>query len=329
MAGDISYTHISGNQYQIKVRTFTNTVGTSADRCEIVIYFGDSDSAIVPRSNGPAGSCNAPAKMGIAFSACSGAALANEYTVIHTYPGNGIYTLRVDDPNRSAGILNIMNSVNTTFHLEAELIISSFWGGNSSPVMNNTPIVCSPVNAPYNYNPGAVDGDGDSLYYENFLRGSIGYSDPVASNTFYIDSLTGNVIWDLPTTIGPYVYDIKITQWKKIGGTYYYAGMTTQEVWTNITAMAGINENNNENALNVYPNPCSEIINFQLENIPKNNCRIIISDTYGKMLRNIEIKEKMSFSVTTEELSSGMYFYELINAEKSLSKGKFLIIKGF
>ncbi|MCW3071823.1 MAG: hypothetical protein JWO44_1713 [Bacteroidetes bacterium] len=107
MAGQFSYTHLSGNTYEFTVKTFTNTSGTTADRCELIIYFGDGDSAIVPRSNGPSGTCSAPALDGIIMSHCSGPLKYNVYVTAHTYAAPGTYMLRMDDPNRSAAISNI------------------------------------------------------------------------------------------------------------------------------------------------------------------------------------------------------------------------------
>jgi hypothetical protein len=327
MAGDISYTHLSGNTYKLTVRTFTNTVGTSADRCEIILYYGDGDSAVVPRSNGPIGACVSPALMGIVSLTCTGSGKSNEYISYHNYPSPGIYNLSVNDPNRSAGIMNVMNSVNTQFHLEATIVISPLWAGNSSPAFLNSPLVCSAAYATYNYNPSVFDAEGDSLYYENFLRGTAGYTDPLADNAFYIDSLTGDVVWDVPTTIGDYIYDIRITEWKNIGGNYYYAGGVMQEVWSSITAgTANVNEELIQPGVVVYPNPSNGIISFNIK-APVSTNSLIIYNSIGQAVKIIDMSGKQSDLITIEELEPGMYFYELLNSEKSFFNGKFLIIK--
>ena len=59
-AGEITYQHISGRTYKIIVTTYTNTnpLTTQADRCDLLVRFGDADSAIAPRVNGPSLLCN-------------------------------------------------------------------------------------------------------------------------------------------------------------------------------------------------------------------------------------------------------------------------------
>ena len=45
-AGEITYQWISGYTYKFTVTTYTNTFNTTADRCEVTVYFGDGDSAV-------------------------------------------------------------------------------------------------------------------------------------------------------------------------------------------------------------------------------------------------------------------------------------------
>lgn len=131
MAGDISYTHISGYTYKITVRTFTNTSGTSADRCELIMYLGNSDSVIVPRTNGPSIICPATHD-GVMISACASGVKYNIYETMYSFAAPGAYFISVEDPNRSAGICNIPNSVNVSFFLQAELVINPFLGSNNA-----------------------------------------------------------------------------------------------------------------------------------------------------------------------------------------------------
>src|ERR1035437_10078708 len=56
-AGEITYQCLGGLKYGITVTTYTNTYNTSADRCELPVYFGDSDSAYAPRINGSSSLC--------------------------------------------------------------------------------------------------------------------------------------------------------------------------------------------------------------------------------------------------------------------------------
>jgi len=326
MAGDISYTNVSGNTYRFTIRTFTNISGTTADRCELILYFGDGDSVAVPRANGPSGVC-APAFDGVIIGSCTGTLKHNVYIAEHTYLSPGTYMLSVNDPNRSAGINNIAASAATPFHLEASLVINPFFGANSSPSYTNIPVVCSPVYSFYNYNPAASDTDGDSLYYENFLRGTTGYSDPAASSSFYIDSLSGDVVWDQPTTIGNYVYDIRITEWRNIGGTYYQVGSSMQEVWNAVTAgTAGLDESAYTPAISVYPNPSPGTVHFKMESTRNSTGLLCITNSTGGLIKTIEITGDPELSVSLGNLSAGMYFYRLVSPDKITIQGKFVIL---
>src|SRR3989344_6432815 len=76
MAGEISYKFIGTTpfpyKYEITVTTYTDWVGPSGtDRCELVIHFGDGDSAIAPRVNGISTNCPSTAD-GVLTGGCVG-----------------------------------------------------------------------------------------------------------------------------------------------------------------------------------------------------------------------------------------------------------------
>nr|MBA3706725.1 gliding motility-associated C-terminal domain-containing protein [Bacteroidota bacterium] len=161
-AGEITYEHLNGYTYRITITTYTNTYNTTADRCELVLYFGDGDSATVPRINGPSSLCPSThdGEMISAFTKL------NIYQVTHTYPGPGkTYVLTMEDPNRNAGICNLPNSVNQSFFLRTELMINPFLAPNSSPILLNRPLDNACVGECFEHNPGAYDAEGDSLSY--------------------------------------------------------------------------------------------------------------------------------------------------------------------
>ncbi|MCW3071824.1 MAG: hypothetical protein JWO44_1714 [Bacteroidetes bacterium] len=194
----------------------------------------------------------------------------------------------------------------------------------------NIPVVCSPVYSFYDYNPAAFDSDGDSLYYENTLRGTTGYTDPAASSSFYIDSLTGDVVWDQPTTIGNYVYDIRITEWRNIAGTYYNVGSSMQEVWSYITAgTAGINdETGNTSAITVYPNPSGGTVYFKADGMENKSALLCITNSIGQLVKTIDIGADPELSTMIGNLPAGMYFYRLLNQAEGTKQGKFVILEG-
>src|ERR1035437_6703964 len=88
-AGEITYQNISGRTYKIIVTTYTNTdpQTTQADRCQLVVYFGDGDSATISRDNGTSTNiCGAPVTDGVIVGVLI---KKNVYETTHTYPGDG------------------------------------------------------------------------------------------------------------------------------------------------------------------------------------------------------------------------------------------------
>lgn len=208
-AGEITFSHVSGLTYEITVTTYTKD-SSPADRPKLEIRWGDNSPLdSIPRVNG------------------NGTILGNDikknvYVAQHTYPGASPspYIISVEDPNRNAGILNIPNSVNVVFYLQTTLYINPFMGINNSPVLLNPPIDNACVGEIYVHNPGAVDSDGDSLYYtiqQSLKEGGIlipSYQFPQASNFISIDNFTGDLVWDSPVLAGEYNVAILIEEFR-------------------------------------------------------------------------------------------------------------------
>ena len=240
-AGEITYQHISGRTYKIIVTTYTNTnpITTQADRCNLPINFGDNDSAIAPRVNGPSIFCS---------TAADGQSIVtftkkNIYEVIHTYPGDGTYVISMEDPNRNAGICNIPNSVDQSFFLRTELIINPWLGTNSSPTLLNPPIDEACVGECFEHNPGAYDADGDSLHYSLttcYANGGAiaGYSFPPNMSPASIDPASGDLVWCTPTMICQYNVAILIKEFKRspYNNQYYYIGSVLRDMQIDVAA---------------------------------------------------------------------------------------------
>ncbi len=241
-AGEITYRWLGGYKYEIKITTYTN-IGSAnlADRCEDTLYFGDGTSAVVFRSNGPVGGCS-PAHEGVPITTTI---KLNEYITQHVYPGPGTYRLSMKDPNRNAGILNMLNSVNQAFYIESYLIIPTFGiTHNSSPILTFPPIDNGCVGKCFMHNPGAVDADGDSLSYElTTCKADIGvtcagYTYPATGGGIYtIDPITGTLTWCTPQLQGEYNLAILIKEWrKKDDGTYFMVGSVLRDLQVDVGA---------------------------------------------------------------------------------------------
>ncbi|MCE7864044.1 MAG: gliding motility-associated C-terminal domain-containing protein [Bacteroidetes bacterium CHB5] len=178
------------------------------------------------------------------------------YTVKHTFPGPGSYIISYLEANRNEGVLNIANSVNTTFYIETQIIIDPFLGCSNTPVLLVPPIDKACTSVAFFHNPGAYDPDGDSLSYEFTIpkkdKGSnvIGYLDPntktfydriglnygtaneagTGSPTFSINPITGTITWDAPGAPGEYNIAFKIIEWRKINGTWINQGYVIRDM---------------------------------------------------------------------------------------------------
>jgi hypothetical protein len=131
-AGEITYTQIGASPFTLEftLTTYTN-IGNQiqADRCQMTFYFGDGDSCVANRVNGPSGTCQSPAMMGeviLNAPGGQGGVKKNVYKCIHTYAGGGIFTVSATDPNRNDGIINIPGSVNVPFYIIHPLIMHVF-----------------------------------------------------------------------------------------------------------------------------------------------------------------------------------------------------------
>ncbi|MDH4058787.1 MAG: hypothetical protein OEU76_08475, partial [Cyclobacteriaceae bacterium] len=88
------------------------------------------------------------------------------FVIEHTYPGPGRYLISYIEPNRNGGVLNMDNSISTTFYIETQINIDPFFGCNNTPQLLIPPIDRACTGVAFFHNPGAYDPDGDSLSYE-------------------------------------------------------------------------------------------------------------------------------------------------------------------
>ncbi len=218
-AGEITYRYIGPDPaltYEIKIITYTKTSSRTADRPTLdSVYFGDGSPPVVfDRALNGGGKVELPNDIS-----------RNTYINYHTYSGNGNFLIHFEDPNRNSGVVNIPGSVEVPFYVSTLLIIDPFRGLNSSPVLTYPPIDQGCVGRTFIHNANAFDPDGDSLSYEltvcRGLNGNPipGYSNPVTSNSFSINAITGDLIWDAPIAVSglpPWEYNVafKIIEWR-------------------------------------------------------------------------------------------------------------------
>jgi gliding motility-associated-like protein len=204
-AGEITFRLISGYTYEVTVTTFTFTQ-SAANRSQLTVDWGDNSTSVAPL---------------VDRTVLPNFYYHNVYTARHTFPGPGIYQILMQDPNRNFGIQNIPNSVNVVFSIKTTMVISPEIGNNNTPVLLNFPIDKAAKGHIFIHNPSAYDPDGDSLSYKlTVCTGQDGkpianYQLPAYSDTFYVDPVVGDLVWNAPVDTGKYNVAMNIEEWRK------------------------------------------------------------------------------------------------------------------
>jgi gliding motility-associated-like protein len=205
-AAEITYKHIEGLTYEFTITMYTRTSSPADDtRTFMPILWGDNTIDELPR---------------IIWDDWDDDISLNVYKGTHTFPGPGTYIISTEDPNRNNGVVNIPNSVNVPIYVESILVINPFLGYNNSTQLLNPPIDKACVGKIFIHNPAAYDPDGDSLSYKlKVCKGAAGYdipgyTFPMASDVFKLDSVSGNLIWRNPMLQGEYNVAFVVEEWR-------------------------------------------------------------------------------------------------------------------
>lgn len=205
-AAEITYEWINGLTYQVTITMYTYTPSPADDtRSTLPIIWGDNTSSDIPR---------------VVFTALADNYTLNIYKMHHTFPAAGSYKISVEDPNRNLGLVNVPNSVNVPMFTETQLVINPFLGNNNSVTLLNPPIDQGCVGSIFVHNPAAFDPDGDSLSFKLVACRGLGgleipgFTLPLTSNIFAIDSITGDLVWDAPVLQGEYNIAFIVEEWR-------------------------------------------------------------------------------------------------------------------
>ena len=211
-AGEITYRQMTLYTYEFTLVTYTYAPSAAnEDRDYLTMNWGDESMSEIAR---------------VEIIPLPDDIQKNVYVGLHTFPGTGVFEVTMSDPNRNADIVNIPNSVYVVFTLKTTLLIDPNLGFNNTPELQNPPIDKAALGEMFVHNPSAFDTDGDSISYEIAIcladNGNeiLGYEFPEASDTLYVDPISGNFVWDAPVQIGEYNVAIKINEWRngiKIG----------------------------------------------------------------------------------------------------------------
>jgi len=244
-AGEITVERVGCSSRQVKVTVTVYTDTGCGSGCVLfgglqdVLDFGDGQTILVPETP------NMP------FPGAVNVGIATR-TFFHTYPAIGRYTISYIEPNRNEGVLNIFNSVFTTFYIETQIDLSL--GCERSPVLLVPPIDEACTGVAFFHNPGAYDPDGDSLSYELVIPFSdrnkpvTGYKLPIDPGfytgldynrfneagdgppTFAINPVDGTLKWDTPGQVGEYNIAFVVNEWRKVNGEWIKIGYVRRDM---------------------------------------------------------------------------------------------------
>ncbi len=174
--------------------------------------------------------------------------------VKHTYRGQGTYKISYREPNRNPNVVNMINSVETTFYIETEITIDGAIGCNNTPILEIPPIDAGCVGVAFQHNPGASDPNPqDSLSFELVIpfrdrdQTVAGYQNPNSQSfypgnynesnenrdgapTFSIDPVTGTITWDAPGSLGEYNIAFIIIEWREVFGNWERIGFVRRDM---------------------------------------------------------------------------------------------------
>ncbi|HLG36175.1 MAG TPA: T9SS type A sorting domain-containing protein [Bacteroidia bacterium] len=309
VAGDITYRTINA-----PTRTFEITVNIyyrfAPGDSTIVIHYGDGyvDTTSITNDSTVANLCSEPVAKHVV-------------QVVHSYVSAGNYVISAEVFNRIDSIVNIPNSANVSLYLQMTLQINPFTGSNDSPVCTYVPLDNASQNIVFIHNPVAVDPDGDSLSYEIIpCYAAPGYFFPPASNSFSMNAVTGDLVWDTPLTPGYYSVGILIKEWRNgnnIGAAY-------RDMMIVFCPVVGIGENIFSSGVRIFPNPSDGNIQLTLpETMDELQCEII--DVLGARVleTNLVASRGQSF-LNLSALSKGVYLIR-IRSKKEIRSGKLII----
>ena len=277
-AGEITYKQLSALQYEFTLTTFTDVSNAgNADRPTATLLFGDGTQDERPR---------------VEKDQVAPFIQRNRYRFVHTFPGYATYVISYQDPNRNNNVQNMLNSINTPFYVETELVINPFIGFNNSPVLLLEPIDFGGLNKLFIHNPNAFDVDGDSLSFklvpckQDVGEDVFGFKLPNVANGFAsigfdINSQTGQLTWENPIRLGLYNIAIMVEEWRYIAKNKKYTriGYIVRDMQIEI-----VNTENNPPKINPIKDTCiiaGNYLGFKVMVNDQDNNKITLTATGG------------------------------------------------
>ncbi|MEO8088303.1 MAG: hypothetical protein ABI763_15890 [Bacteroidota bacterium] len=226
VGGEITYTHLLGNNYLIHVTFYRDcygiaapgsmTVNISSNQCAV-----STSLALIPIPGTGQEYTHVCAGL---LTNCQGGTVPGfqkwEYENTFAFPAQcADWLISTDISARNAAITTIQNPSASNIYLEARLNNSS--NDNSSPVFTINPIMMMCINMDLHFNNGVIDADGDSLVYSLIPsriapNTNVTYLPPYSAQhpissmpDFALDSITGDVfVHPTAPEVGVITYEV-------------------------------------------------------------------------------------------------------------------------
>jgi hypothetical protein len=227
---DLTYQHISGNQYLITLNFFQDCSGSAPATSHVIDFqssCGGTFSITVNNTNPGGTEISQLCSSQIGNSTCNGGALQGmllmTYSGIANLPPCNSWRMSWSTCCRSSSVINLATP--SSNGIEVEAILNNLTDNNSSPYFSERgiPYVCA--GQPLNFNSGVLEVNGDSLHYslvgaEDFggtsVAYSAGYSGSAPVSGLTIDPLTG-MLSGTPSTVGAHAVVIMVEEYDSVG----------------------------------------------------------------------------------------------------------------
>ncbi len=230
--GDLTYTCLGGNQYQINLNLFVDCLGFDPGASQTINFSSTCGGTATLTVNGtnPGGTeISQLCPTQINNSTCNGGTLPGmwvfNYTgVVTLAPPCDTWTMSWSVCCRNGAIVNLVTPASVGSYIQATLN-SATAPCNSSPSFNAQPIPYVCINQLVNYSYGVVETDGDSLYFSlinamdagaTMLTYTAGYSATSPIPGITINPSTGLLSFT-PTTLGNFVVVVMVQEYDSNG----------------------------------------------------------------------------------------------------------------
>jgi len=331
MGGEITVTHISGNDYLLVLTAFRDMNGiTFTQTSQTLNAYDSSGNSSTILISYHANSVHT------LYGLQSGSQIPNMSYPVEMYMWYDTVTIPTGTKYLTWGTCcrnsTILNGVaDENFSLVAEVTISSI--NNSSPVFLTPPIIVVPENVPWQYNPLPYDADGDSLVWSFdapfgdafvFPPPQLVITSPPSgpNNILRIDSITGQIDWTASHQ-GHYVIMVKCEEYRngvKIGeinrDMQYIVMNDTSIMAPTVSNMSSIPTNSAGYAYIVSQSNQNISFTLMVDNSANNvemqafgePFLLSNSSTFNSTQNGLEIEGTFDWNPTNTEVRSDPYF---------------------